>query len=115
VETDGKIKIKDKCQIINREYQIVFSKDMLRAAEARAQADHVMQVIRLAHLRPDVQKFEHLIHEILESIQDCLSLDFSHETIIAISPVIAQALMSLGIVIDFSQIPREILEVEPSA
>lgn len=102
-----KLVIPSECQVINRNYSIRFSENMLRAAESRAQADHIMQVIRLSRRRSDVQKFEELIHEGLESMHDCINLDISHDTMIALSPLLAQFLLSLGIEPDFSQIQEE--------
>lgn len=102
-----KLVIPPECQVVNRHYSIRFSENMLRSADARAQSDHIMQVIRLSRKRPDVQKLEELIHEGLESIQDCLNLELPHNTIIALSPTLAQFLLSLGIEPDFSQIPEE--------
>ena len=102
-----KLIIPNECQIISRQYSIRFSETALRLSDARAQSDHIMQVIRLSRERPDTQKFENLIHEGIEAIQDCLNLELPHNTLIAISPTLAQFLVSLGIEPDFSQISEE--------
>ena len=102
-----KLIIPSECQVINRQYSIKFSENMLRSADARAQADHLMEVIRLSKERTDTQKFEGLIHEAIECVNDCINLDMQHEAITTLAPILAQFLASLGIEPDFSQVQEE--------
>jgi len=109
-----KLIIPPTCQIGAHTYKVRFNDKLLGAADLRAQTNHKEQLIRLStgeHAgvrRSNTMLFEMLLHEILHPINQLYcGGEVTEQQIEAISAGMAQALLSLGIEADFSQIPEE--------
>ena len=95
-------------QIGGQEYKIAWwNQKMQRSAESTAQSSGKYQVIRLDREWSDTMKFEHLIHEIRHQVDYLLTNDTEERTIRAEGSYLCQAILSLGIEPDFSQIQEE--------
>lgn len=108
-----KLIITPECQIGVHTYKIRINNKALDIANLRANVDYNEQIVRLSTRLDGKQRsnsmiFEALLHEFLHPINHLLMggelTETQHEQI---SAGLAQALLSLGIEPDFSQIPEE--------
>ena len=88
-------------------FQIVFNEKLLKKMHDRASANVTEQKIRLPRETSDEQCFVLLIHELDHAAEDNCGIDFNEQNTCSRSSLIAQALMSMGLEPDFSQIPEE--------
>ena len=107
-----KLQILSEVQIGGRKIRIRISEKALHIADIAAQASTHDDIIRLAlhyegRPRNNVEVFENLIHEILHIIDHLYIRELEERQVGALSSGLAQALMSLGIEPDFSQILEE--------
>jgi len=107
-----KFQILPEIQIGGRKVRIRISERVLQIADLSAQASTYDNIIRLTlhyegHPRNNVVVFESLIHEILHIIDRLYMRELEERQVGALSSGLAQALISLGIEPDFSQIPEE--------
>ena len=104
-----KLVIPPKCQIGAHIIKIVWSRKLLEVQEARGGSEYLGEIIiRLMPNRPITATFQTLIHEIFHQIDFVYHLkDLGDDSIQVLSAGLAQALLSLDIEPDFSQIPEE--------
>ena len=107
-----KLQILSEVQIGGRKVRIRISEKALQIADLAAQASIYDNIIRLTlhyegQPRDNVVVFESLIHEILHIIDRLYMRELEERQVGALGSGLAQALMSLGIEPDFSQIPEE--------
>ena len=108
-----RIVIPPEIQLGPHTYKIRFNEKLCRAADIRSQVSHSDQIIRLdpgrdKEMRRNTMLMDELLHEIIHPIDNMYcSGNISEQQIEALSAGLAQALLSLGVEFDFSQIPQE--------
>ncbi len=105
-----KLKIPSKCQIAALSYEIVTNDFLLRKMGSRASANFKERKIRLPKDGVAAEQlFIELVHEVLHIVDDAAGLDIHEEDVIVRANLLSQALLSLGIEPDFSEIPEEMV------
>lgn len=87
--------------------RIVKSDKLLEKLNYRSSTNVKEEIIRLSSDRSVEQIFAGLLHEVLHNCEDFSGIGFEEREIISISNFLAQALLSMGIEPDFSQVPEE--------
>lgn len=105
-----KLKIPHEFQLGAHTFKIVWSPKLLNAAGAKGQAEYLEKhIIRLRPGRPSSHTFNSLLHETIHLIDFIYGPDddILEGTTRFLAGGLCQALMSLGIEPDFSDIPEE--------
>ena len=103
-----KLVILPQCKIGARTYKIVWWNDKMKySADAIAQGSGRDQIIRLPKEWSAIANFVHLIHEIGHQADYLSAGDGAERNVRPESEFLAQALLSLGIEPDFSQLQEE--------
>ena len=99
--------IPSEIQIGAIKYRIVFSDKLLKKMSDRASMNIKEEIIRLQNGCSAAQLFANLMHEIDHLAEDTAGISQEEQDSIARANLVAQALLSMGIEPDFSQIPEE--------
>jgi len=107
-----KIIIPSELQIGSRKIKIRISEKALGIADLQAQASIYEDILRLSlkyegYCRSNAIIFENLLHEIVHFIDRLYMRELEERQVGALGSGLAQALMSMDIEPDFSQIPKE--------
>lgn len=102
-----KLVIPDKCQIGGHTYRVAFNASMKDEGDY-GRVNHRLQKIELNPVRPESQRTEALIHEVLHVINSVyFDRHLEEDAIAAISEGLLQVFQQLDIEVDWSQIPEE--------
>ena len=99
--------IPPECQIGARTYRIVYNDWLLDKLGLRANCSSKDQKIYLHTGLTAIANFEDLAHELTHIASWTSAHEIDEATIKGVSNILTQALLSLGIEPDFSQIPKE--------
>lgn len=89
---------------------VVFSDTLMEKMNDRSSCNIKEQIIRLRSGCSNDQLFANLIHEVDHIVEDVAGIDTKENSTIGRANLMAQALLSMGIEPDFSQIPKEVVE-----
>ena len=102
-----KLVIPSEIQVGAVKYRIVFSNKILEKMQDRASLNIKEEVIRLRSGCSAAQLFANLMHEIDHLAEDTAGISLEEQDSVSRANLVAQALLSMGIEPDFSQIPEE--------
>ena len=107
-----KLVIPSEVQIGGNIIRIRHNEEAMRIADLRGQISLSEGIIRLSYTfegrpRTTTQLFESLLHEITHAVDHLYMRELEERQVGALASGLTQALMSLGIEPDFSQIPEE--------
>lgn len=107
-----KLIIPPECEIGANKVKIRHNEEAMRIADLRGQMSQAESIIRLSFtydgcVRANPQVFESLLHEIIHWVDHLYIRELKEEQVGALACGIAQALLSMGIEPDFSQVPGE--------
>lgn len=107
-----KLVIPSEIQIGARTIRIRISEKLLEASESSASYTESLSIIRLSLIRggktrSTAEVFESLLHEVAHIIDGLYMRELEERQIGVLGSGLAQALLSLGIEPDFSEIPEE--------
>jgi len=89
---------------------IVFSDTLMEKMNDRASCNIKEQIIRLRSGTSTDQLFANLMHEVEHVVEDVAGIDTQEDNTIGRANLLAQALLSMGIEPDFSQVPIEVVK-----
>lgn len=102
-----KFKISPKCQIGPMKFRIVFDEYLMHKMDLSAYCNSREEVICLSTGRSAEQTFTSLIHEIFHICNDESGNSLEEGQVVGIAYLLSQAILSLGIEPDFSEIPGD--------